>query len=166
MFGLFLLLLIFVPIIELFVLYQVADGLGWGYSFALILGISLLGGVLMKVQATGAWSSVVTKLARGKLPSKELVDGALMIFGGALMLTPGFFTDAIGIALYIPPIRMLVRAAILARLTIHVTSASKNFQARIFTRFVDPNLDNDDDDIIDVEEVKFGEPQHKPSSEI
>lgn len=151
MFGLFLLLLIVVPIIELYVLFQVADGLGWGWSLLLMLGVSLLGGLLMRVQATGAWTSVITKLSRAKLPSDELVDGALMIFGGALMLTPGFFTDAVGIAMYIPPIRILVRTAILARLTVHVTAVSKNFQARVFTRFVDPDLD---DDIIDVNESK------------
>lgn len=151
MFGLFLLLLIVVPIIEFYVLFQVADGLGWGWSLLLMLGVSLFGGLLMRIQAAGAFSAVMTKLAQAKIPSAELVDGALMIFGGALMLTPGFFTDAIGIAMYIPPVRILVRSAILARLSVHVTSVSKNFQARIFTRFHDADF-KDGDDIIDVEE--------------
>lgn len=102
MFGLILLLLIVVPIVELYVLVQVADGLGWGVSIALLLAVSLVGSMLMRWQARGAFGRVTAKISKGEMPSNELVDAALMIFGAALLLTPGFFTDVVGLAMFIP----------------------------------------------------------------
>ena len=116
MFGLILLLLIVVPIVELWVLFQVADSFGWAASLLLLLVISLAGGVLVRWQTTGAWGRIVAKIQKGEMPSNELVDGALMIFGGALLLTPGFFTDAIGLAMFIPPLRAIVRRVVLSRM--------------------------------------------------
>ncbi len=117
MFGLILLLLVVVPIVELYVLMQVADGLGWLTSLSLLVAISLIGGALMKWQAAGAVTRVFSRMRGGELPSKELIDGALMIFGGSLLLTPGFFTDAVGIAMFIPPLRAVARAGVLKRVT-------------------------------------------------
>lgn len=115
MFGIVLLLLIVVPVVELYVLFQVADGLGWLPSIALLLLISVVGGSLMKWQAAGAMGRIRKTLGEGKIPSKELADAGLMIFGGALLLTPGFFTDAFGLAMFIPPLRAGFRAMLLKR---------------------------------------------------
>jgi len=115
MFGIVLLLLIVVPVVELYVLFQVADGFGWGTSIAVLLLISLVGGALMKWQTAGQISRVRQTLSEGKMPSKELADAALMIFGGALLLTPGFFTDAFGLAMFIPPLRAVVRSMLIKR---------------------------------------------------
>lgn len=115
MFGIVLLLLVVVPVVELYVLFQVADGFGWLPSIAVLLMISLVGGALMKWQAAGAIGRIRTTLGQGKIPSKELADAGLMIFGGALLLTPGFFTDAFGLAMFIPPLRAGVRAMLLKR---------------------------------------------------
>lgn len=117
MFGLILLLLIVVPVVELYVLFQVADSFGWLVSFIALFGISMLGGTLMRWQTAGQFGRITDKIQRGEMPSKELVDGALMIFGGALLLTPGFFTDAVGLAMFIPPLRAIVRRLILRRIT-------------------------------------------------
>ena len=83
MFGLIFLLLIVVPALELYVLFQVADGVGWLSSIVLLVAISALGGALMKWQTAGAINRITQTLGRGEMPSKELADGALMIFGGA-----------------------------------------------------------------------------------
>lgn len=115
MFGIVLLLLIVVPIVELYVLFQVADGLGWATSIILLLLVSMIGGSLMKWQAAGAMGRIRKTLGEGKIPSKELADAGLMIFGGALLLTPGFFTDAFGLAMFIPPLRAGFRAMLLKR---------------------------------------------------
>ncbi len=115
MFGLVFLLLIIVPVVELYVLFQVAEPLGWGLSILLLLSISMLGASLMKWQTAGAVGRIQATLARGEMPSKELADAALMIFGGALLLTPGFFTDAVGLAMFIPPLRVIARTLLLKR---------------------------------------------------
>jgi len=115
MFGVVFLLLLVVPVVELYVLFQVADSFGWLSSILLLLSISLLGAVLMRWQTAGAMARIRDTMAQGKMPSKELADGALMIFGGALLLTPGFFTDAFGLAMFIPPLRAGVRALLLKR---------------------------------------------------
>jgi len=116
MFGLIVLLLIVVPIVELYVLFQVADQFGWLVSIASLLAISFLGASLMRWQTTGAWTRVTDKLRAGKVPSAELIDGGLMIFGGALLLTPGFFTDAVGLAMFIPPTRAIARRLVTKRM--------------------------------------------------
>lgn len=126
MFGLILLLLIVVPIVEFYVLVQVADGLGWGLSIALLLAVSVLGSVLMKWQTVGAFGRVTSKIAKGQMPSNELVDAALMIFGAALLLTPGFFTDVVGLALFIPPLRVFPRRMILSRVSGRVATISSS----------------------------------------
>lgn len=124
MFGLLFLLLIVVPVVELYVLFQVADSFGWLTSMVLLLAISALGGMLMKWQTAGAFARVTNKISHGEMPSKELVDGALMIFGGALLLTPGFFTDAVGLAMFIPPLRAVARGLILRRMNTRITTMS------------------------------------------
>lgn len=124
MFGLIFLLLIVVPIVELYVLFQVADSFGWGVSLLSLLAVSLAGGALMRWQTSGAWARVMSKIQAGEMPSKELIDGALMIFGGALLLTPGFFTDAVGLAMFIPPLRALFRRLVLRRVNARVTTFS------------------------------------------
>jgi len=123
MFGVVFLLLIVVPVVEFYVLVQVANGLGWLPSISLLLAVSLIGASLMKWQTTGAINRVRSTLAQGKMPSKELADAALMIFGGALLLTPGFFTDAVGLAMFIPPIRALARVLLLKRFSGKVSVA-------------------------------------------
>lgn len=122
MFGLILLLLIVVPMVELYVLFQVADSFGWLTSLALLLAVSLIGGALMRWQTSGAWTRVTDKIRQGQMPSNELVDGALMIFGGALLLTPGFFTDVVGLAMFIPPLRAIARRLVLRRVNTRVTT--------------------------------------------
>ena len=123
MFGLVFLLLIVVPVVELYVLFQVAEPLGWLPTVALLLLISFVGASLMRWQTTGAVARIRTTLAQGKMPSKELADAALMIFGGALLLTPGFFTDAVGISMFIPPLRAIARAMLLKRFSGKVSVA-------------------------------------------
>lgn len=122
MFGLIFLLLIVVPIVELYVLFQVADNFGWATSLLSLLAVSLIGGALMRWQTSGAWTRVTDKIRGGQMPSTELVDGALMIFGGALLLTPGFFTDAVGLSMFIPPLRAIARRIVLKRVNTRVTT--------------------------------------------
>ncbi len=123
MFGFVFLLLVIVPVVELYVLFQVADSIGWLLSIILLLSISTIGASLMKWQTAGAINRIRAALARGEVPSKELADAALMIFGGALLLTPGFFTDAVGLSMFIPPLRVMARVLLLKRFSGRVSVA-------------------------------------------
>ena len=96
---------IVVPVLELvlFVYVERWIGLGW-----LVLGIiitAIAGAFLVRQQGFAVWSRLQTDLASGALPGRQLVHGALVLVGGALLLTPGFLTDAVGFALMVPFVR-------------------------------------------------------------
>ena len=102
---LLLLVLVFIvgPIVELYVIIQVAQVIGGWETMALLIVESILGAWLMKRQGRGVLARIQTSLDDGRMPTKELVDGGLILFAGALMLTPGFITDILGFVLLVPP---------------------------------------------------------------
>lgn len=111
----FALLFLVVPIFELYVIVQVADAIGVLATIGLLILDSLVGGWLMKREGMGVLRRLQAKLSAGELPSTELVDGFLILFGGALMLAPGFVTDILGMGLLLPPVRAVVRRVISRR---------------------------------------------------
>ena len=110
---LLVLFLIFVvtPIVELVVIVQVAGSTGVMNTIGLLVLVSLVGAWLVRREGLGILRRAQAELAEGRMPGRELVDGLLVLFGGALMLTPGFATDALGLSLLFPPTRMLLRAS-------------------------------------------------------
>jgi UPF0716 protein FxsA len=111
-----ILLFIVVPIVELYVIIQVGGAIGVLPTIAILIADSLLGSMLMRAQGRAAWRRFNAALTEGRIPHREVLDGALVIFGGALLLTPGFVTDILGIVLLLPPTRALVRGVIARRL--------------------------------------------------
>jgi UPF0716 protein FxsA len=109
------LLFLVVPIIELYVIIQVAHAIGILDTIGLLILDSILGGWLMRREGLGVLRRLQAKLNGGELPSTELVDGFLILFGGALMLAPGFLTDLLGMALLLPPVRAVVRRVLARR---------------------------------------------------
>jgi UPF0716 protein FxsA len=109
------LLFIVVPIVELYVIIQVGEAIGVLPTIALLIADSVLGSVLMRHQGRTAWRRFNAALYEGRVPHREVLDGALVIFGGALLLTPGFVTDVLGILLLLPPTRVLVRQIVARR---------------------------------------------------
>jgi UPF0716 protein FxsA len=101
---------IVVPLAELYVIIQVGQAIGVGPTIALLLIDSLLGAWLLRHQGRAAWVAFNRAMAESRIPAKEVLDGVLIIFGGALLLTPGFLTDILGLALLIPPTRAIVRS--------------------------------------------------------
>ena len=101
--------LIVVPLIELYVLVQTGEALGLVPTLLLLLVMSLLGGYLLRREGMKTWRALRTALQAGRLPAKEVADGALVILGGALLLTPGFVTDAVGLLCILPPSRAVLR---------------------------------------------------------
>lgn len=105
-------LFIVMPLVELFVIIQVGQVVGPLWTVLALLVFSLLGAALVKREGLRAWTRVREVLAEGRLPAEEVVDGALVLLAGALLLTPGFLTDGFGFFLLIPPSRALVNRAI------------------------------------------------------
>ncbi len=109
MFPVLLVALLVIPVAELWVIVQVADGIGVLNTLALLLLISATGAWLLKQQGMAAWRRLQASLGRGQMPADEATDGALILFGGALLMTPGFLTDAAGLLLLLPPTRAAVK---------------------------------------------------------
>jgi UPF0716 protein FxsA len=116
MLPLLLLLFIIVPIVELYVILQVGQAIGVLPTVVLLIADSVLGSVLMRSQGRAAWRRFNAALAERRVPHREVIDGVLVIFGGALLLTPGFVTDIFGIALLLPPTRAVLRGVLARRL--------------------------------------------------
>lgn len=114
---LLLLLVIAVPLVELYVIIQVGQAIGVWWTIVLLLADSVLGGMLMRAQGRRAWRSFTEAIGKGHVPAKETLDGALVIFGGAFLLTPGFVSDIFGFALLLPPTRAVIRRVILRQFT-------------------------------------------------
>ncbi len=106
---LLVLALVLVPILEIWVLLQVGQLLGVLETVVLLVAMSLLGAYLLRREGARTWRAFRTALASGRLPAAEVADGALVILGGALLLTPGFATDAFGLLCVIPPTRAVLR---------------------------------------------------------
>jgi UPF0716 protein FxsA len=116
MLPLLLLLFIVVPIVELYVILQVGQAIGALPTIALLIADSVLGSVLMRSQGRAVWRRFNAAVVEGRIPHREVIDGVLVIFGGALLLTPGFVTDILGMLLLLPPTRALIRGMLARRL--------------------------------------------------
>ena len=128
MLPLLVLLFIAVPIAELAVIIQVGQAIGVLPTVAILIADSILGSLLVRSQGRLAWRRLNEAIRAGRPPAREVLDGALILFGGALLLTPGFLTDILGIALLLPPTRAIVRGVLarrlLHRMTVSMTSAA------------------------------------------
>jgi UPF0716 protein FxsA len=102
-------LFIAVPILELYVIVQVGGLIGVLPTLALLLAMSLLGAALLRHQGRGAWRRFNQAIAERRFPGREVADGVMITIGGALLLTPGFITDAVGLLLLLPPTRAIAR---------------------------------------------------------
>src|SRR4051794_21898896 len=109
-----LVLFVVVPLVELYAIIQVGQAIGALPTIGLLILDSIIGAALLRSQGRAAWRRFQAALAAGRPPAREVADGALVILGGALLLTPGFVTDVFGAILLIPPTRAVVRR-VLAR---------------------------------------------------
>jgi UPF0716 protein FxsA len=103
------LIFIVVPLVELYVIIQVGGAIGVLPTLAILVADSIIGAWLLRHQGRAAWVRFNQALSQNKIPHREIIDGVLIIFGGAFLLTPGFITDIFGLILLIPPTRAIVR---------------------------------------------------------
>ena len=100
---------IVVPLAELAVIVAVGDVLGLLPTLLLLLAISVAGAWLAKREGLAAWRRFQLAVAEGRMPTVEVADGAMILVAGALLLTPGFLTDVVGVLLLLPPTRAALR---------------------------------------------------------
>jgi UPF0716 protein FxsA len=102
-------LFVVVPLVEIYVIIQVGQAIGPWWTILLLIADSILGSWLIRREGSRAWRALRTALDSGRMPAKELADGALILVGGTLMLAPGFVTDGFGILMILPVTRPVFR---------------------------------------------------------
>ena len=127
---LFLLFLI-VPAVELALLLQIGRWIGLWPTIGLIFATALAGSFLARREGMATWRAFRQRLAEGKLPGRELIDGVLILLAGALLITPGVLTDLLGLIGLLPPTRALIRRYLMRRLQ----QALQQQTARLYVSF-------------------------------
>ena len=115
-FFLFVLLILGLPSLELYLLIEIGSGIGAIPTIFLVVFTAVLGGLLVRRQGIGTLMRVRQAMDRGEMPALEMLEGAVLMLGGLLLLIPGFFTDAIGFLCLFPPLRRLLLMRVAERL--------------------------------------------------
>lgn len=101
------LVLLALPLVEIAGFVIVGDAIGVLPTIALVILTSIAGSILLRVQGFGVMNRISAEMKAGRDPSRDLAHGVMVLVAGVLLLLPGFFTDIIGILLFIPPVRDL-----------------------------------------------------------
>ena len=112
------LLFLLVPLIEIALFIQIGGIIGLGWTLAIVILTAILGTLLVRSQGLAVMNQLRGSFEELKDPTEPLAHGAMVLFSGALLLTPGFFTDAVGFALLIPGIRQGIYQFIRKRITV------------------------------------------------
>ncbi len=159
------LLFTLVPFIELILLIKIGQLHGWPVTIALILLTGVVGTMLVRWQGFLIMRRIREEMAQGKPPTDSLMDGAMILVAGALLITPGILTDMVGFLLLWPLFRSLVRKALRqsimknAKFTVHQQFQSQGFSPFEASSMEEPirHVDESGNDIIDVEFTKRDE---------
>jgi UPF0716 protein FxsA len=114
MFGVLLAFLLVLPFLEIWVAIQIAGVIGAPLTFLLLIAMSVAGFYLLRGEGTSVWRRANEEMAAGRVPTQQLLDGALVLIGGVCLIVPGFITGVFGALLLLPPVRSLVRPLLLA----------------------------------------------------
>lgn len=118
MFPLVAAIFLLVPIIEIYLLIQVGQVIGAGWTIFLVVATAVIGVALLKVQGLSTLNRAQQKMQANELPAREILEGMGLVVAGALLLTPGFFTDAVGFFLLFPPTRIWLVSAVASRMVV------------------------------------------------
>ena len=115
MFQILLIAFLAVPILEIYLLFQVGGIIGAGWTIFIVIATAVLGASLLRQQGLATWTRLNQSIAQGQLPPTILVEGIFLLLSGAFLLTPGFFTDTVGFLFLMPPVRKALAAYLLRR---------------------------------------------------
>ena len=107
-------LLVVMPLVELFVLIRIGKVIGAGATVLLLLVAAVLGAWVVRREGARAWAAFNAALLAGRMPTRELADGVLVLVGGVLMMAPGVVSDVFGLLMVLPVTRGLVRPLLVA----------------------------------------------------
>lgn len=125
--GLLLLLLVFIPALEIYLFIEIGGAIGSGWTFVLIIVTALWGAAAMRRQGLHVLAEAQAAQSRGEVPVAALAHGVLILLGGVMLLIPGFFTDAVGFLFMLRWGRLLVIESVLSAL---MPSLMRGFQMR------------------------------------
>ena len=131
MFKLLFILFLVVPLLEIYLLIEIGGQIGPIATVSLVLFTAALGVFLLRLQGLATLNKVRTSLDKKELPAIALVEGLFLLVAGALLLTPGFFTDFVGFVILIPPVRARFAAVVLHALIISQQKHSEKDQENI-----------------------------------
>ena len=103
-----------IPLIEIAILIEIGKVFGAAYTIILVIGTAALGAALLRQQGLSTIAKVQMSMDQGNLPATELIEGLMLLVAGALLLTPGFFTDVFGFLVLIPALRHRIAQTFLA----------------------------------------------------
>lgn len=118
MFRLLLVLFIFIPLVEIALFIEIGGVIGVAPTIILIIVTAILGAALLRLQGLMTIKRVQDSLNQGQLPAIELLEGMILLISGAFLLTPGFFTDALGFAVLVPAVRRAVALWLVNKATV------------------------------------------------
>ena len=156
-------LFLVVPIVELWVLVGAAHTFGVPETLVVLVLISFAGAYLCKWAGVGVLMRMQKTVRRGGVPTREVVDGFLILLAGALLLVPGFISDLLALALLLPPTRAVARAAVLRRYQHKLAAYGVHDGAKVYDTFF--AFRDSRGNVVDVDEVDgFGRSPSGPSS--
>ncbi|PIE00790.1 MAG: exlusion protein FxsA [Thiothrix nivea] len=117
-FPLFAVLFFIIPLIEIYLLIQVGGVIGVLPTILLVVLTAVIGAFLLRQQGLSTLARFQRSMAQGEVPATALLEGVMLLLGGALLMTPGFFTDAIGFACLLPFSRKWLANAMLSRVNV------------------------------------------------
>jgi UPF0716 protein FxsA len=130
MFPLIASIFLIVPIIEIYLLIQVGQVIGAGWTIFLVVLTAVLGVWLLRIQGLSTLTRAQRKLQENELPAREILEGMGLVVAGALLLTPGFFTDALGFTLLFPPTRGWMVNRIASRMVVRTSATMHGHPAQ------------------------------------
>ena len=119
-----------VPLIEIGLFIQVGGWIGLWPTLAIVVATAMAGTALVRSQGTMALNQLRSSFDELRDPTEPLAHGAMILFSGALLLTPGFFTDAVGFALLVPGVRRWVLAEARKRMHVQTVRTDRGWQAQ------------------------------------
>lgn len=114
------------PVLELFTFVQVAQAIGAPGAVLALIAVSVLGAVVFKRSGVSVWRRANAQIAAGRPPTKQLLDGALIVLGGVALMVPGFLSGAFGALLMLPPVRALLRPLLLSWMGARAARAARS----------------------------------------
>jgi UPF0716 protein FxsA len=125
MFPLIVFFFLAVPIVEIYLLIQVGQVIGAGWTILMVVLTAVIGVWLLRIQGLSTLTRAQQRLQENELPAREILEGLALVVAGAFLLTPGFFTDSLGFLLLFPPTRIWLASLLASRM---VVSASMHGQ--------------------------------------